>query len=113
MKARLVDKSPIKLWRNAKGNGKRFTCIFVDKSGEIGANVWNDTVDLLHFRLRVGNVYCVSKAAISVPKRHYEDVANEYELNINEGAEVAEVGFSKPMLRETLTPLRNNTVQWR
>ena len=48
IKARVVNKSDVRTWSNAKGEGKLFSVTLLDDSGEIKATGFNDSVDKLY-----------------------------------------------------------------
>lgn len=45
IKARVTNKSTIRTWSNAKGDGKLFSVNLLDETGEIKATAFNDQVD--------------------------------------------------------------------
>ncbi|KND02596.1 replication factor-a protein 1 (rpa1) [Spizellomyces punctatus DAOM BR117] len=88
IKARVVGKSDVKHWDNQRGQGKLFSCTFVDESGEIRATGFNDAVDAWYDVLEDGKVYYVSKAPIKPAKKQFSNVKNEYEMQIEPGTTI-------------------------
>lgn len=88
IKARVTNKSDIKHWHNQKGEGKLFSCIFMDESGEIRATAFNDQVDMLYDVLQEGQVYFISKCRVNIAKKQFSNVHNEYELTFERDTEV-------------------------
>ncbi|KTW28781.1 hypothetical protein T552_01411 [Pneumocystis carinii B80] len=88
IKARVTNKTEIKHWHNQKGEGKLFSCIFMDESGEIRATAFNDQVDMLYDALQEGQVYFVSKCRVNIAKKQFSNVQNEYELTFERDTEV-------------------------
>lgn len=98
IKARVTQKTDIKTWSNQRGEGKLFSVTFMDESGEIRATGFNAVVDALYDKLEEGKVYFVSKARVNLAKKKFNNVANEYELNLEKNTEVEEVGFCNVLL---------------
>ncbi|ORY84332.1 replication factor-A protein [Protomyces lactucae-debilis] len=88
IKARVVAKSEIKHWHNPKGEGKLFSCTFLDESGEIRATGFNDAVDKYYEYLVEGHVYTVTKCRVSIAKKQFSNVNNEYELTFERDTEI-------------------------
>ncbi|BFZ57974.1 Replication factor A protein 1 [Savitreella phatthalungensis] len=89
IKARVVQKSDIRQWHNQKGEGKLFSCTFLDESGEIRATGFNDQVDALYDVLQEGQVYYVSKCRVNIAKKQFSNVNNEYELMFERDTEIS------------------------
>ncbi|CCJ28324.1 unnamed protein product [Pneumocystis jirovecii] len=88
IKARVTSKTEIKHWHNQKGEGKLFSCVFMDESGEIRATAFNDQVDMLYDVLQEGQVYFISKCRVNIAKKQFSNVQNEYELTFERDTEV-------------------------
>ena len=56
IKARVTNKSAIRTWSNAKGEGKLFSVEFIDQSGEIKATGFTDVVDRFYDLLQIDHV---------------------------------------------------------
>lgn len=91
LKARVIQKSDIKLWSNTKGEGKLFNCTFADESGEIRATAFNTAVDKFFDKLEEGKVYWVSKGRIQLAKKKFSNVQNEYEMSLDNSTEIEQV----------------------
>ncbi|KAG6862066.1 hypothetical protein C0995_007196 [Termitomyces sp. Mi166 len=90
IKARVTQKSDIKTWSNAKGEGKLFNVTLMDDTGEIRATGFNLAVDDLYPKLEEGKVYYISKARVNLAKKKFSNLANDYELNLERNTEVEE-----------------------
>lgn len=88
IKARVTNKSDIRHWSNARGEGKLFSVTFLDETGEIKATGFNDAVDQFYNMLEEGKVYFVSKARVGIAKRQFSNVNNEYEITMESGTEI-------------------------
>ncbi|KAI7849609.1 hypothetical protein BDC45DRAFT_448356 [Circinella umbellata] len=88
IKARVTAKSPIKTWHNSKGEGKLFNVNLLDKSGEIKATAFKDQVDRLYNLFEEGKVYYISKARVTMARRQFSTLDNEYELVLEHQTEI-------------------------
>ncbi|ORE09798.1 replication factor-a protein [Rhizopus microsporus var. microsporus] len=88
IKARVTQKSQIKQWHNNRGDGKLFSLNLLDQSGEIKATAFNDQVDRLYHMLEEGKVYYLSKARVTMARKQFSTLDNEYELTLEAGTEI-------------------------
>lgn len=91
IKARVSHKSDVKNYRNQRGEGKLFTVHFLDESGEIRATGFNDQCDKFYEVLQEGDVYYVSKCRVTIAKKQFSNVKNEYELMLDRDTEIEKV----------------------
>lgn len=69
IKARVTQKSDLRRWTNARGEGKFFTCDLLDaQGGEIRCIAFNDQADKFDSVIQMGAVLMISKASLK-PKR--------------------------------------------
>ncbi|CDH49356.1 replication factor-a protein 1 [Lichtheimia corymbifera JMRC:FSU:9682] len=88
IKARVTQKSDIKHWSNNRSEGKLFSVNLLDKSGEIKATAYSDQVDRLFHIFEEGKVYYISKARVTMARKQFSTLDNEYELSMDSGTEV-------------------------
>ncbi|KAG8702561.1 Replication factor A protein 1 [Ceratobasidium sp. 395] len=88
IRARVSQKSDIRTWSNARGEGKLFNVNLMDDTGEIRATGFNDVVDNLYPKLEEGKVYWVAKARVQLAKKQFSNLSNEYEISLERGTEV-------------------------
>ncbi|KAI7906225.1 uncharacterized protein BX663DRAFT_499321 [Cokeromyces recurvatus] len=88
IKARVTQKSPIKKWHNARGDGQLFSVNLLDQTGEIKATAFNDQVDRLYNMLEEGKVYYISKARVTMARKQFSTLNNEYELGFEHSTEI-------------------------
>jgi replication factor A1 len=93
IKARVTSKSEIKHWSNSKGEGKLFSCNFLDESAEIKATAFNDQVDRWYNILKEGHVYFISKAKVAIARKQFSSLSNEYEITFERDTIVQEVSL--------------------
>jgi len=94
IKARVLQKSDIRHYSNQRGEGRLFSVTLMDDSGEIKGTVWNAMVDELFEKLQETRVYFVSKARVNLAKKKFSTISNDYELSLDRGTEIEEVGSS-------------------
>ncbi|KAI8380352.1 hypothetical protein BD560DRAFT_365748 [Blakeslea trispora] len=88
IKARVSQKTPIKEWHNAKGGGQLFSVNLLDQSGEIKATAFGDQVTRLYHVLEEGKVYYISKARVTMARKQFSNLNNEYELGLEPNTEI-------------------------
>ncbi|KAI0032815.1 replication factor-a protein [Vararia minispora EC-137] len=89
IKARVTQKSDIRHFSNARGEGKLFSVTFMDESGDIKGTAFNAAAEDLYDRLQEGKVYYISKARVDIAKKKFSN--NQYELGLNVNTEIEEV----------------------
>lgn len=57
IKARIMNKPPIRTWSNARGEGKLFSMDLCDESGEIRATAFKEQCDKFYDMIEVLNIY--------------------------------------------------------
>ncbi|KAK4058715.1 Replication factor A protein 1 [Microbotryomycetes sp. JL221] len=88
IKARVTQKSDIRHWSNARGDGKLFSVNLLDESGEIRATGFNEAVDNLYNVLEEGKVFYISKARVNIAKKQFSNLSNEYEITFEKDTDV-------------------------
>ena len=84
VRCRVVSKSDIKHWSNDRGEGKLFSVVLSDASGEIRATAFKNQVDAFYSVLEEGKVYYFSKFRMGLAKAQYAGgVKNDYELTFD------------------------------
>jgi replication factor A1 len=110
VKARVSQKSDIKYWHKASGEGKLFSVNLLDESGEIKATAFNDQVDQFFDLLQEGQVYYISSPCrVSLAKKQFTNLANDYELAFERDTviEKAEDQSSVPQVRYSFVPIQD------
>jgi len=81
IKARVTQKSDIRHWHKASGEGKLFSVNLLDESGEIRATCFNDQVDQFYDLLQEGSVFYISNPCkVSLAKKQFTNLPNDFEL---------------------------------
>ncbi|BES96364.1 Replication protein A 70 kDa DNA-Hypothetical protein [Nesidiocoris tenuis] len=91
IKARVMTKSPIRTWSNAKGEGKLFSVDLVDESGEIRATGFRDAVDKFYELLEENKVYLISKCQLKMANKKFSSLKNDYEMTFTDDTRIVPV----------------------
>lgn len=107
IKARVINKSNIRTYNNAKGEGRLFNVEFMDSTGVIRATGFNEQLDKFYETLTIDNVYYVSKATLKTANRQYSKIDNDYEMTFGNDTmiETCHETENMPRLTLNLTPL--------
>ncbi|KAI8639445.1 replication factor-A protein 1 [Parasitella parasitica] len=92
IKARVTQKSEIRKWHNSKSDGQLFSVNLLDSTGEIKATAFTEQVDKFYNLLEEGQVYYISKAQVTMAKKQFSTLNNEYELLLQSGTEIQACG---------------------
>jgi replication factor A1 len=90
IKARVTNKSQIRTWSNAKGDGKVFSVEFLDATGEIKASGFGESIDKYYDLLQVDRVYYISRATLKTANRQYSKLDNDYEMTFTNDTVIEE-----------------------
>ena len=88
IRARVIDKSPVRTWSNARSQGKLFSMTLIDDSGPIRCTIFQEGVDKYYDMLEDGKVFHFSKGQIKNANKKYSSVNCEYELSLDKEAEI-------------------------
>ena len=89
IKARVTNKSDIKTWSNAKGEGQLFSIDLLDSSGtDIRATMFKEAVDKFYNYLQVGNVYTFAGGKLKVANARWNTCKSQYEITFDPNAEI-------------------------
>lgn len=90
IRARVTNKSQIRTWNNAKGEGQLFSMDLLDESGEIRATAFRDMVDKYYDTIKVGKVYFFSKCQLKPANKQFSSLKNDYEMTFTSDTIVQE-----------------------
>jgi replication factor A1 len=89
IKARVVSKSDIRTWSNAKGEGSLFSIELLDSSGtDVRATLFKEAVDKFYNLLNVGQVYTIAGGRIKVANIQYNTCKSQYEMTLDQNSEI-------------------------
>ncbi|KIO34314.1 hypothetical protein M407DRAFT_16849 [Tulasnella calospora MUT 4182] len=90
IKARVTQKSDIRNFSTARGEGKLFSVTLTDETGEIRGTAFNTAVDELFDKFQEGKVYFISKARVNIAKKKFGGSTSDFELGLERHTEVEE-----------------------
>lgn len=108
IKARVTNKSQIRTWNNAKGEGQLFSMDLLDESGEIRATAFRDMVDKYYDMIKVGKVYFFSKCQLKPANKQFSNLKNDYEMTFTSETLVQECDDQAddiPTIKYDLVPI--------
>jgi replication factor A1 len=89
IKVRVTNKSDIRHWSNAKGEGSLFSCDLLDEHGtEIRATFFKDAVDKFFDVIHEGKVYFMGGGRLKAANRRFTSIKNEYEITFDTRATI-------------------------
>ncbi|XP_049873501.1 replication protein A 70 kDa DNA-binding subunit [Pectinophora gossypiella] len=108
IKARVMSKSPVRTWSNARGEGKLFSMDLCDESGEIRATAFRDAVDKFYDMIQVDKVYYISRCQLKTANKQFTNLKNDYEMTFTNETVVAECtedSSSVPTIKYDFVPI--------
>ncbi|CAH2096286.1 unnamed protein product [Euphydryas editha] len=90
IKARVMNKSAIRTWSNAKGEGKLFSMDLCDDSGEIRATAFRNECEKFYDMIQVDKVYYISRCQLKTANKQFSTLKNDYEMTFNSDTVVSE-----------------------
>ncbi|XP_053609978.1 replication protein A 70 kDa DNA-binding subunit [Plodia interpunctella] len=90
IKARVMNKSAIRTWSNARGEGKLFSMDLCDESGEIRATAFKAECDKFYDMIQVDKVYYISQCTLKTANKQFTSLKNDYEMTFNSNTVVVE-----------------------
>lgn len=89
IKARVTNKSDIRRYTNARGEGKFFSFDLLDaQGGEIRVVCWNDQCDRWEPVIDQGKVYLISKASLRNKRGNFNQTRHQYEIHLENSSVV-------------------------
>ncbi|KPI94468.1 Replication protein A 70 kDa DNA-binding subunit [Papilio xuthus] len=90
IKARVMNKSGIRTWSNARGEGKLFSMDLCDDSGEIRATAFKNECDKFYDMIEVDKVYYISRCILKAANKQFTSLKNDYEMTFTADTVVSE-----------------------
>lgn len=98
VKARVVEKQPVRRWRNAKGTGLVTNVTIIDETGTaIRATLFNDGVEKYYRMLQVGKVFYFGPStrgqgnSVRGANKQFSALSHDYELALDDSSPVQPV----------------------
>ncbi|XP_058813344.1 replication protein A 70 kDa DNA-binding subunit [Topomyia yanbarensis] len=107
IKARVMSKSAIRTWSNAKGEGKLFSMDIMDESGEIRVTAFKEQCDKFFDMIEVDKVYYITKCQLKPANKQYSTLKNDYEMTMTNDTIIQECKevSSLPEIQYTFVPI--------
>lgn len=108
IKARVTNKSDIRHWSNAKGEGQLFSVELLDSSMDIRATFFREAVDKFYPMLEMDKVYCFSGGKLKAANMQYNTCKSSFEITFDENAEISlaeDTGDIQQQSYDNLTPI--------
>ncbi|KAL4707759.1 hypothetical protein ACJJTC_001705 [Scirpophaga incertulas] len=90
IRARVMNKSGIRTWSNAKGEGKLFSMDLFDESGEIRATAFKNECDKFYDMIQVDKVYYISRCQLKTANKQFTNLKNDYEMTFTADTVISE-----------------------
>ncbi|XP_014241853.1 replication protein A 70 kDa DNA-binding subunit [Cimex lectularius] len=88
IKARVMSKSPMRTWSNAKSEGKLFSIDLIDESGEIRATAFKEQADKYFDLIEENKIYYISKCILKMANKKFSTLKNDYEMTFTNDTKV-------------------------
>lgn len=89
VRARVTNKSDIRTWSNARGEGSLFSVELLDASGvDIKGTFFKEAVDKFYGMLEEGKVYTFSGGRIKVANMQYNTCKSNFEITFDQNSEI-------------------------
>jgi len=104
IKARVIDKSTIRTWNNARGSGQLFSMTLIDDQKDaIRATMFQEGVDKYYEKIQNEQVYIFSKGSVKNANKKFSTLTNDYELSLDGNSEIAPVADDNTIVRQKFT----------
>lgn len=100
--AKVTNKSQVRTWSNAKGEGSLFSVELLDSSGtDVRATMFKEAVDKFYDFLEVGKVYTFSGGRLKVANMQYNTCKSQFEITFDQNSEIHLDASSGDEIRES------------
>ncbi|XP_062558412.1 replication protein A 70 kDa DNA-binding subunit [Armigeres subalbatus] len=108
IRARVMTKSGIRTWSNAKGEGKLFSMDIMDESGEIRVTAFKEQCDKFFDMIEVDKVYYITKCQLKPANKQYSALKNDYEMTMTNETLIQECNdaeIAMPTIQYNFVPI--------
>lgn len=92
IKGRITNKSQIRTWSNASGNGQLFSIdLLDDNDNEIRGTFFKEEVDKFYSKLEVNQIYTFSNGVVKPANKRFNTTNSQYEVSFNSHTEICHV----------------------
>lgn len=100
--AKVTNKSAVRTWSNAKGEGSLFSAELLDSSGtDVRCTFFKEAVDKFYDFLETGKVYTFSGGRLKVANMQYNTCKSQFEITFDQNAEIHLDASAGDDIRET------------
>lgn len=102
IRAKVVHKSQVRTWSNAKGEGQLFSIELLDSSGtDVKCTFFKEAVDKFYGFLEEGSVYTFSGGRLKVANMQYNTCKSQFEITFDQNSEIHLDDNGGPEIRES------------
>mmetsp|Transcript_20556 Transcript_20556/g.41748 ORF Transcript_20556/g.41748 Transcript_20556/m.41748 type:complete len:654 (-) Transcript_20556:124-2085(-) len=89
IRAKITEKSDIRTWSNAKGEGSLFSITILDTSGvDVKCTFFKEAVDKFYGMLEEGRIYTFSGGRLKVANMQYNKCKSQFEITFDQNSEI-------------------------
>ena len=89
IKARVIKRSDVRTWNNARGTGKLLNVDLVDRYGtQIQATFFNQAVDKFEGILVENKIYLLSGGTVKMANKRFTSIKNDFCITFDSRAEI-------------------------
>ena len=89
IRAKVTEKSPVRTWQNAKGEGHLFSIILLDSSGyDVKCTFFKEAVDKFEPIIEEGKTYTFSGGRLKVANMQYNNCKSQFEITFDQNSEI-------------------------
>ena len=72
----MINKSELRTFNSAKGEGSVFSIDLADDSGEIRATAWKEMADRMYAQVEVGQTYLIARGQLKLANKKFSTLNN-------------------------------------
>jgi replication factor A1 len=120
IKARVTNKSEVKRWSNAKGEGRLFSFDLLDADGgDIKVTAFKEQCDKFYPIIELNKVYFVSRGQLKVATKMYTQIKHDYEIVLDqnsiiqqsqEDTKISKINYKFTPIQELATKAKDELV---
>jgi len=89
LRAKIMNKSDVRTWSNAKGEGSLFSIVLLDSSGyDVKCTFFKEAVEKFYDMLVEGAVYTFSGGRLKVANMQYNNCKSQFEITFDQNSEI-------------------------
>ncbi|KAL7507216.1 hypothetical protein ACHAXN_005576 [Cyclotella atomus] len=89
IRAKVTNKSDVRTWQNAKGEGTLFSITLLDSSGyDVKCTFFKESVEKFYDAIEEGKVYTFSGGRLKVANMQYNNCKSQFEITFDNNSEI-------------------------